>query len=87
MLAPESLKNENMKKALLNKINGALEMIDEGDYTSALDKLENDILLKTNGCANTGEPDKNDWIINCEEQSRVYPLVVETIEYVKSLME
>jgi len=87
MLSPESLKNENMKNALLNKIDEALEMIDEGDHTSALNKLENDILLKTNGCAESGEPDKNDWIITCEAQGEIYPLVIETIEYVKGLME
>ncbi len=87
MLAPESLKNQNMKNALLNKIDEALEMIDEGDYTNALNKLEKDILLKTNGCAESGEPDKNDWIITCEQQNVVYPLIVETIGYVKNLME
>jgi hypothetical protein len=84
-LAPESLKNENLKDALLNKINVVLEMIDEGLYESALSKLENDILQKMDGCGETGEPDKNDWIITCEEQSQVYPLVTETIEYVKGL--
>ena len=87
MLAPESLKNKNMKNALLNKIDAVLEMIEEGNYTGALSKLEHDILAKMNGCVKRGEPDKNDWIITCEEQSRVYPLVVETIEYVKSFME
>jgi len=42
---------------------------------------------KTNGCTDTGEPDKNDWIATCEEQSEIYPLVIETIEHVKGLME
>jgi hypothetical protein len=40
-----------------------------------------------NGCGNMGEPDKNDWIITCEEQSKVYPLIIETIEDVRSLMQ
>ena len=87
LLDPASLKNENMKNALLNKMDAAMAMIDEGLYEDALDKLEHDILAKTNGCAETGEPDKNDWIIACEQQSRVYGLVMETIEYVTSLME
>ena len=85
-LTPESLKNENMKNALLNKIDAALEMIDEGLYEDALNKLEHDILAKMNGCVETGEPDKNDWIITCEEQSEIYPLIIETIENVKGLM-
>jgi hypothetical protein len=87
MLSPESLKNKNMKNALLNKIDEALEMMYEGLYRGALNKLQNGILQKTNGCAEMGEPDKNDWIITCEEQSEVYPLIIETIESVRSLME
>jgi hypothetical protein len=87
MLNPESLKNKNMKNALLNKINEVLKMIEEGNYTSALSKLEHDILAKMNGCGETGEPDKNDWIITCEQQNQIYPLIIETIEYVKSFME
>ena len=86
LLSPESLKNENMKNALLNKIDAALKMIEEGNYTGALSKLRNDILAKMNGCGEKGEPDKNDWIITCEEQSEQYPLVIETIEYVRGLM-
>jgi hypothetical protein len=87
MLDPNSLKNENMKNALLNKIGAALAMIDEEQYQGAMSKLENDILQKTDGCAETGAPDKNDWITSCEEQTEVYPLIVETIEYVMNLME
>ena len=87
MLDPNSLKNANMANALTNKIDQVLAMIDAGRYTAALKKLENDILCKTDGCANSGEPDKNDWIKTCEEQGLIYPLVAETIEYVRSLME
>ena len=87
LLDPVSLKNENMKNALLNKIDAAMAMIDEGLYEDALNKLRNDILAKTNGCAETGEPDKNDWILTCQQQSQVYGLVMETIEYVRSLIE
>ncbi len=87
MLEPESLKNENMKNALINKINAVQGMIAEGLYAEALDKLQNDILQKTDGCAETGQPNKNDWIITCEGQSWLYPLVIETIERVRILME
>ncbi len=86
-LEPESLKNENLKDALLNKINVVLEMIDVGLYENALSKLQNDILQKTNGCAQMAAPDKNDWIITCEGQSKVYPLIIEAVEHVKGLME
>ncbi|MHC4110890.1 MAG: fibronectin type III domain-containing protein [Planctomycetota bacterium] len=86
MLGPENMKNKNMKSSLLNKIDEALQMIDGGLYKNALNKLENDILQKTNGCAQTGGPDNNDWIITCEQQRQVYPLIIETIEHARSLM-
>ncbi|GAH35307.1 unnamed protein product, partial [marine sediment metagenome] len=86
MLNPDTLKNKNMKNALLNKINAVQQMLDAGRYEEALNKLQNDILQKTNGCAETGEPDKNNWIITCEGQSVLYPLVIETIEHVRGLM-
>jgi len=87
MLNPENLKNNNLKNSLLNKIDEVLDMIDEGLYKDALNKLQNDILSKMNGCSETGEPDKNDWIITCEEQNQIYPLIIETIEHVRTLME
>jgi hypothetical protein len=86
-LGPESLKNNNMQNSLLNKIEAAQEMIDQGLYEDALNKLEHDILAKMDGCSETGEPDKNDWIITCEEQAVIYPLVMDTIEHVRDLME
>jgi len=86
-LDSNSLQNENMMNALLNKIDAAQAMIDDGRYQAALNKLENDILAKTDGCVESGEPDKNDWIITCEGQNEVYPLIMETIDYVMALME
>jgi hypothetical protein len=87
LLKPESLKGKNLKRSLLNKITIATDMIDNGLYTDAMNKLQNDILQKTNGCAEMGQPDKNDWIINCEQQAVVYPLIIETIEHVRSFLE
>ena len=49
-------------------------------HTEALAKLQNDILERTNGCADVGEPDQNDWIRTYEGQGLVYPLIVEAIE-------
>ncbi len=66
---------------------GRVGMIDTELYEDALDKLERDILAKTDGCAERGEVDKNDWIVTCEAQGEVYGLVMETIEYVRSLLE
>ena len=86
-LDPNNLNNPNSANALINKVNAALAMLDQGLYQDALDKLRNDILKKTDGCANTGQPDKNDWILTCEDQAKVYPLVVRAIELLQRLLE
>ena len=48
-LAPGVFGNKNLPNALTNKINAVLVMIDQGRYQEALDKLEHDILPKTDG--------------------------------------
>ena len=60
-LDPNTVKNSNMTNALTDKIDEVLAMVDAGQYGDALGKLENDILKKTDGCANSGEPDKNEY--------------------------
>jgi len=84
-LDPKTLKNKNSIKALTNKLNAVLRMTNKGSYRGALYKLKKDILKKTNGCVDIGKPDRNDWIINCEEQDLVYPLVIQAIELLENL--
>ena len=72
-------KNPNMANTLTNKINAALQLIDQGLYAEARDKLQDDILRKTDGCATIGTPDKNDWIIDCAAQAQLYALISEAI--------
>ena len=55
-------------------------------YFEALVVLEDDILVRTDGCATIGEPDEDDWITSFEGQEAVYPLVLETIEFLESLI-
>lgn len=76
-------KNDNMRNALTNKINSVLDKIDQGLLQEALDQLENDILGKTNGCTETGSPDKNDWIRTCSEQEQVYPMIINTVDLLR----
>jgi len=83
---PIVLKNPKMQNALTNKINSVLALIDDGDYQTAYDKLKNDILKKTDGCANSGVPDKNDWIQSCDEQGLVYPMVLDTLTILEGLI-
>ena len=85
-ISDDEFKNQKMKNTLTNKINAVLEMIDQGLYQESLDKLQNDILKKTNGCIETGEADKNDWIINCDDQNQVYSIIMEAIEHLTTLI-
>lgn len=85
-IPPAGFKNSNMQNTLLNKLNAVIASIQAGNYSDALAKLENDILNKTDGCAITGSPDKNDWVKNCADQNRLYSEVVQTIELLKNLM-
>jgi YVTN family beta-propeller protein len=52
-LAPSAFKNPNMQNALLNKLNAVIGSIAAKNYSDALGQLQNDILGKTDGCANT----------------------------------
>jgi hypothetical protein len=81
-----SFKNNNMKNTLLNKLNAVIISIQAGDYTAALGQIEGDILGKTDGCATTGAPDRNDWIKTCQEQDQIYPVIMEIIYLLRSLM-
>jgi hypothetical protein len=60
-----------LKNALLNKLDQVIAAIDSGQYADAVKKLLNDIYKKMDGCFNSGVPDKNDWIIDCQVQSRL----------------
>ncbi len=79
------LKNTTMQNALSNKLNAVIANIAAGNYASALDQLQNDILLKTDGCAKNGAPDKNDWIKTCADQGQVYPYVMNLIQSLQSM--
>jgi len=85
-LDPAVFKNANMAKALTNKINAVLADIEQGNYAAALDKLRNDILGKTDGCAVEGTTDKNDWIKTCSAQGQVYPMVMEAIRLLEGML-
>jgi hypothetical protein len=86
-LDPEILKNGNVTSdSLINKINAVLGIIGQENYRTALGKLENDILERTNGCADIGGPDSSDWILTCEGQSQVYPLIMEAVRILQKLI-
>ncbi len=76
-------KSGNMRNTMINKLNVVIKQVEGGDYAGAINKLENDVLAKTDGCATTGAPDNNDWIRDCATQSEVYPAVLEIIDLMR----
>jgi len=80
-LDPEVFRNRVQARILTMKVNLALRLIDRGNYGIALLILQYNTLRNMDGCAETGEPDRNDWIRDCDAQAQVYPLVIEAIGY------
>ena len=82
-LPANTLKNRNQVKALSNKLDGIVALVNaaiqETDpkernalLEQALDKLQNDLLAKMDGCHAGGSADKNDWIKDCSDQAPIY---------------
>jgi hypothetical protein len=78
----EDFKGKKMKRVFARKLNQVLKMINRGKYIAATAKLKTDIMDKTNGCNDTGAPDKNDWITDCQSQNDFYQFAVTTIEMI-----
>ena len=83
---PDAFKNnpEQRANAFMNKIDAIIESLTVADmetdptvqdelYNEAIDKLENDIRAKMDGCL--GGNDKNDWIIACDAQTQLNTLI------------
>jgi hypothetical protein len=77
-LDASAFKNKSLQKNMAKHIGQALGLIDKGEFEQALSKIES-VVGKTDGCANTGAPDKNDWIIDCAAQEQVYWLLQDAI--------
>jgi hypothetical protein len=84
-LSPENFSNKNLANPLVNKISAVLSDIEAGNYNGAINKLQNDILQKMDGCAANGQPDKNDWLITTDAQNQLYPLIANGILYLSEI--
>jgi hypothetical protein len=67
-------KQPSAQRVLQQKLDVVLKQIEKGNYSEALDKLQNDIISKLNGCSvsKPEAPDKNDWTIDCDTQKELY---------------
>lgn len=69
-LPTDVFKNRNLPRALSHKLLAIINQIESGDYVQARNKLANDVMGMTDGCASDGSPDRNDWIETCEALGR-----------------
>ena len=85
-------KNKKMRKAYLNKLEVVLELVTAAVaaedpeaaaliYAEALDKVNNDLIKKTDGLQGVGASEKNDWLKVQEAQDIVYPDLLFLSEY------
>ena|GEM_PF-1493196 len=86
-LPVSALKNRDSAVVLVDKIDTTMVLVENDHYRGALNKLENDVLKKMDGCALTGAPDKNDWIVTREAQAQVYPQVQRAVALLRQLLE
>ena len=85
-LTADDFTNANSGKALINKLEATTALVEAGLYQDALMKLQHDLLPKVDGCALTGMPDRNDWIVTCAAQQTVYPHVLHAMQRIEDLM-
>jgi phage gp29-like protein len=77
-LDPAVFKNRSLQKNMAKHIGQALGQIDKGEYDDAREKLEA-VARQTDGCANDSEPDRNDWIQQCDAQDQIHPVLVHAL--------
>lgn len=81
-LDPNVFNNAN---ALTNKLQSVIVLVDSGNYAQAISKLENDVLKKTDGCALQSQPDKNDWIVQCDVQDSIFNAIEVILQELRRL--
>ena len=79
------LKNKNLKNPFINKLQTVIDDLQVDNYQDALDKLQHDLLAKTDGCHTGNMPDNNDWITDCQTQSILYNQLMRVINVMQYL--
>lgn len=72
------------KRTFQNKLLEVKALINNGEFKEAINKLQKDILQKTDGCYG-GNP-KNDWIIDCNSQGGIYTAIINLVALLKTLL-
>lgn len=78
---------KNNRKNLTKGIDEVISLIEEGLYPDALSKLQGgSVLGKTDGCADSGAPDNNDWILDCSSQDELYELLTQAVACLEDML-
>jgi hypothetical protein len=64
--------NPSSQRVLLQKVEVVKKQIQHGAYGGSMDKLQGDLMQKTDGCIIAGSVDKNDWVNDCSIQKQFY---------------
>ena len=80
----DKFKNSAFQRILSQKVEVIKNLITNGTlfgsaYSLALDRLQTDLLKKTDGCILTGTNDSNDWVTDCDLQKQLYWAINEII--------
>lgn len=73
----------NRRNALHNKLEAVIELIADGQYEEAIDKLQHDVRAKADGSVD-GNP-KDDWITDPAARQQICAMINDIIAYLESL--
>jgi hypothetical protein len=80
----KTFKNCRMRKDLIRRLHDVTTDIERRNHGDALNDLY-EVLRRVDGCALSGAPDHNDWIIDCQAQVGVHGQLMVVITEVKEL--
>jgi hypothetical protein len=86
-LPRSAFKGKNSQRAFDNKLNATLALVEDGSYEEALDKTQHDLVAKTDGCAEAGASDRNDWVIDCPSQRVVHSSLLTVLRFLGNLVD
>ena len=66
-----AIKQPNGPTVLAQKVAVIKKLVQKGNYAEALQKMQDDVVQKADGCTLGSGPDKNDWILSCDLQKQI----------------
>jgi hypothetical protein len=91
-ITPSDWKNENLDGPMIHWLQSIIEMVEDELYAEALAKLQTNVLPKIDGCDDCTPPEpcvpeNNDFLTTCQAQGLVFPLIMDVIDLLNTLIE